>query len=240
MGPSIVRDDEKSPVHRRRHIERQISDLNVPPGRRDSPSVRQQRRAIRLPARARRRQGAALSHRSDDGDDAGAERRQDGDAPARGLGDTAGHSARIIWHAGLAFRKRRRQVEATSQNVGPHLFGPACGGPLNTTRGQPIVPTAASSSLQGPAMTREEITAMFTRRAAAWQAHDAAALASDHALDAVVVSPTGGVLEGRVEIQRIYQVWFTAFPDLRFTDRDLLIDDHRVVLIMTVAGTHAG
>jgi len=89
-------------------------------------------------------------------------------------------------------------------------------------------------------MTREEITAMFTRRAAAWQAHDAAALASDHALDAVVVSPTGGVLEGRVEIQRIYQVWFTAFPDLRFTDRDLLIDDHRVVLIMTVAGTHAG
>jgi steroid delta-isomerase-like uncharacterized protein len=89
-------------------------------------------------------------------------------------------------------------------------------------------------------MTREDITAMFTRRTAAWHAHDAAALASDHAIDAVVVSPTGGVLEGRAEIQRIYQVWFTAFPDLGFTDQDLLIDDNRAALIMTVAGTHAG
>ena len=89
-------------------------------------------------------------------------------------------------------------------------------------------------------MTREEITVMFTRRAAAWDAHDAVALASDHAPDAVAISPTGGVLEGREEIQRIYQVWFTAFPDLRFTARDLLIDGDRVAMIMTVAGTHAG
>jgi steroid delta-isomerase-like uncharacterized protein len=89
-------------------------------------------------------------------------------------------------------------------------------------------------------MNREEITAMFTRREAAWQAHDAAALASDHAFDAVVVSPTGGLLEGRGEIERIYQVWFTAFPDLCFTDRDLLIDENRAALVMTVAGTHSG
>jgi uncharacterized protein (TIGR02246 family) len=89
-------------------------------------------------------------------------------------------------------------------------------------------------------MTREEITAMFTRRDEAWHAHDAAGLASDHATDAVVISPTGGVLEGRDDIQRIYQVWFTGFPDLRFTERDLLIDGDRVALIMTVAGTHAG
>ena len=89
-------------------------------------------------------------------------------------------------------------------------------------------------------MTREEITAMFTRREEAWHAHDAAALASDHAIDAVVISPTGGVLEGRDDIQRIYQVWFTAFPDLRFSERDLLIDGDRVALIMTVVGTHAG
>jgi steroid delta-isomerase-like uncharacterized protein len=89
-------------------------------------------------------------------------------------------------------------------------------------------------------MTREEITAMFTRRDAAWDAHDAAALASDHAPECVVISPTGGVLEGRDEIQRIYQVWFTAFPDLRFSERDLLIDGDRVALVMTVVGTHAG
>jgi steroid delta-isomerase-like uncharacterized protein len=89
-------------------------------------------------------------------------------------------------------------------------------------------------------MTREEMTAMFKRRDAAWDAHDAAALASDHATNAVVISPTGGVLEGRDDIQRVYQIWFTAFPDLRFSERDLLIDGDRVALVMTVAGTHAG
>jgi steroid delta-isomerase-like uncharacterized protein len=89
-------------------------------------------------------------------------------------------------------------------------------------------------------MTREEITAMFRRREVAWRAHDAATLANDHSPDAVVISPTGGVLEGREEIQRVYQIWFTAFPDLQFTEYDFLIDDQGVALLMTVAGSHAG
>jgi uncharacterized protein (TIGR02246 family) len=89
-------------------------------------------------------------------------------------------------------------------------------------------------------MTREEITAIFKRREVAWDEHDAVALAADHAPDAVVISPTGGVLEGRTDIERIYKVWFTAFPDLYFKERDLLIDNDRAALVMTVEGTHAG
>ena len=89
-------------------------------------------------------------------------------------------------------------------------------------------------------MTREEITAMFKRREAAWRAHDAATLAADHAPNAVVISPTGGVLEGREEIQRVYQIWFTAFPDLQFNEYDFLIDGDGVALLMTVTGSHAG
>jgi steroid delta-isomerase-like uncharacterized protein len=89
-------------------------------------------------------------------------------------------------------------------------------------------------------MTREEIMAIFMRREAAWRAHDAAALAADHAPDAIVISPTGGLLEGREDIERVYRVWFTAFPDLDFTERDVLIDGDRVVLVSTVKGTHAG
>ena len=89
-------------------------------------------------------------------------------------------------------------------------------------------------------MTREEIMALFTRREAAWRAHDAAALAADHATDGVVISPTGGVLEGRGDIERIYRIWFTAFPDLAFATTDLLIDCERAVLVATVTGTHAG
>ena len=89
-------------------------------------------------------------------------------------------------------------------------------------------------------MTREEIMAFFTRREAAWRAHDAAALAADHALDAIVISPTGGVLKGREHIERIYRVWFTAFPDLAFASTDLLVDGDRAVLVTTVTGTHDG
>ena len=89
-------------------------------------------------------------------------------------------------------------------------------------------------------MTREEIMAIFTRREAAWRAHDAAALAADHAPDAIVISPTGGVLEGREDIERVYRIWFKAFPDLGFTERDVLVDGDRAVLVFTVTGTHAG
>ena len=70
--------------------------------------------------------------------------------------------------------------------------------------------------------------------------HDAPALAADHALDGTVVSPTGGVLEGRSEIERIYRVWFTAFPDLVFSTEMLLVDGDRAALLWRMSGTHAG
>jgi steroid delta-isomerase-like uncharacterized protein len=88
--------------------------------------------------------------------------------------------------------------------------------------------------------TRETILALFARRETAWRARDAAALAADHAADGVVVSPTGGVLEGRAEIERIYRVWFSAFPDLSVTVEDLLVDDERAALLCRVSGTHLG
>src|SRR5688572_32260839 len=95
---------------------------------------------------------------------------------------------------------------------------------------------AYSTHEPGPAtggrpMTREQIFALFARREASWRARDAPALASDHAPDGVVVSPTGGVLEGRAEIERIYRVWFVAFPDLNFTTEDLLVDNDRAALL---------
>ncbi|MGH9370196.1 MAG: ester cyclase [Vicinamibacterales bacterium] len=89
-------------------------------------------------------------------------------------------------------------------------------------------------------MTRDEVLALFERREAAWRNRDAVALAADHARDSVVVSPTGGVLEGRADIEHIYKVWFVAFPDLTFTTEDLIIDNDRVALLCRVAGTHLG
>jgi len=89
-------------------------------------------------------------------------------------------------------------------------------------------------------MTREAIASLFERRAENWRTHDAAALAADHAPTCVVISPTGGVLEGRDEVERIYRIWFTAFPDLTVTTSDILIDGDRAALVFTISGTHAG
>jgi uncharacterized protein (TIGR02246 family) len=89
-------------------------------------------------------------------------------------------------------------------------------------------------------MGREEIKALFARRNAAWAAKDAHTLASLHSATGTVTSPTGGVLEGRDEIERIYNVWVSAFPDLDVRIEELIIDEPRVVEIAHVTGTHSG
>jgi steroid delta-isomerase-like uncharacterized protein len=89
-------------------------------------------------------------------------------------------------------------------------------------------------------MTRAEVVALFERREAAWRTKDAAALAADHAPHGVVISPTGGVLEGRADIERIYRVWFNAFADYVFGIEDLIIEGDRVALLGRVTGRHSG
>lgn len=89
-------------------------------------------------------------------------------------------------------------------------------------------------------MTRDEILALIAQRKAAWVTRDAGALAATHSENGTVVSPFGGVQEGRVEIERIYRLWFSAFPDIVFHQDDVLIDDDRAALIGRMAATHAG
>ena len=91
-----------------------------------------------------------------------------------------------------------------------------------------------------PGVTRDEIHALLARGLAAWKARDAAALAALHSPSSVVASPTGGVLEGREEIQRVYRVWLAAFPDLTTHEDAELIDGDRAVQVLRFSGTHAG
>jgi len=88
-------------------------------------------------------------------------------------------------------------------------------------------------------MTRDDGLALMDRRNAAWAARDPAALAATHAETGVVISPTGGVLEGRAEIERVYRLWMSAFPDLVWEPQELLIDGDRIVQIARLSGTHA-
>ena len=89
-------------------------------------------------------------------------------------------------------------------------------------------------------MMRDEILALVKRRHEAWVNHDVPALAACHAEAGIVISPMGGVLEGRGEIERVYRQWFSAFPDVRMSMDNVLIDGNLAVEIARMSGTHTG
>ena len=90
-------------------------------------------------------------------------------------------------------------------------------------------------------MTRDEIAALFARRHATFNDHEAAALADDYSDDATVESPlAGGVATGREAIERLYVTFFAAFTDIRLDDDELLIDGDAVALFGRMTGTDKG
>jgi steroid delta-isomerase-like uncharacterized protein len=89
-------------------------------------------------------------------------------------------------------------------------------------------------------MTRQEITSFFADRQARWDAHDAVALAADHAEDGMVHSPMHGPRRGRHAIAGSYRALFDAFPDWKFSGDDLIIDGDRVAQPFSAEATHVG
>lgn len=89
-------------------------------------------------------------------------------------------------------------------------------------------------------MTRNQIVELMQRRNDAWAARDIKGLVATYAENAVVVSPFGGVQEGRAEIERTYRLWFGAFADIFFIPEDPVIDGQRLVQIAMMKGTHTG
>ena len=90
-------------------------------------------------------------------------------------------------------------------------------------------------------MTREEITALFTRRQQAFQRLDAEALAADYSDDATVDSPlAGGSATGREAIEKVYATYFAAFPDLKVVGEMLLIEGDSVAQLVRITGTDNG
>jgi steroid delta-isomerase-like uncharacterized protein len=89
-------------------------------------------------------------------------------------------------------------------------------------------------------MTVKEIAAFFDRRGEAWARNDALTLSADYAENAVLHSPTAGIVIGRSAIERVYRVWMSAFPDLKVETDDLIIADDRVAQVVTVSGTDTG
>jgi steroid delta-isomerase-like uncharacterized protein len=90
-------------------------------------------------------------------------------------------------------------------------------------------------------MTREHIQTLFDQRHGALARHDSVALANLHSEVGSLESPAaGGTVRGRAAIERVYQAWFTAFPDSLFASDELIVDRDRVVEVATISGTATG
>lgn len=86
-------------------------------------------------------------------------------------------------------------------------------------------------------MTREEIAEFFTKRDAAWQRHDSAALAADHTENGIVESPLREKVQGHAAILNSYSDFFTSFPDAQYSTENILIDGNKVVQYTKMTGT---
>jgi C-1 hydroxylase len=75
---------------------------------------------------------------------------------------------------------------------------------------------------------------------AAWNAHDADAVAAVFAEDAVVVDSGVGEVRGREAIRARGAGMLAAFPDLRLDRRSLVVDDRANADEWTLTGTHQG
>lgn len=90
-------------------------------------------------------------------------------------------------------------------------------------------------------MTRDEIVTMFAERQNAINRRDVDFIVNQHAADCEQISPmAGGTVQGRQAIGRLYETWFTGFPDLVWTSDEVLIDGDRVTQMTTQSGTDTG
>ena len=89
-------------------------------------------------------------------------------------------------------------------------------------------------------MTKPEIDAFLAHHQQSFASRSAATIAGDHTEHGTFESPAAAVVTGRAEIQKVYEYWLSAFPDMDFTWQDPIIEGDRVALFWHFGGTVAG
>jgi predicted ester cyclase len=89
-------------------------------------------------------------------------------------------------------------------------------------------------------MTRPEIEALLARHARSFVSRSAETLAADHTEDGTFYSPAAGTVQGREAIQKVYDYWLEAFPDMAMTWETPLIDGDRAAIFWRFSGTLTG
>ncbi len=87
----------------------------------------------------------------------------------------------------------------------------------------------------------ERIKEVITQLLAAWNSHDpqrvAACYTEDcYGMDVAVARPQ----IGREGVQHMFEAYYIAFPDLKITPDDIIIDGNRVAIFWTARATHNG
>jgi steroid delta-isomerase-like uncharacterized protein len=90
-------------------------------------------------------------------------------------------------------------------------------------------------------MTRDEIIALDERGMRAWDAHDTDTFTSLFADDFVYVDdsvPTP--MKSADEVRSYMEAWYTAFPDMRATEMNRVVDEDSVAAEVEFTGTNTG
>ena len=90
------------------------------------------------------------------------------------------------------------------------------------------------------AMTRAEVEAFLARHKQSFESRSARTLAADHAENGTLQTPAEGTVTGRAEIQRVYEFWLTAFPDMDFGWDEPVVEGNRVAFFWDFEGTSSG
>jgi predicted ester cyclase len=89
-------------------------------------------------------------------------------------------------------------------------------------------------------MTRPEIDALLARHQLSFAGRRAETIAADHTEQGTFYSPAAGTVTGRAAIQKVYEYWLAAFPDMSFTWDAPIVEGDRAALFWHFGGTLAG
>ena len=89
-------------------------------------------------------------------------------------------------------------------------------------------------------MTRQDIVALLDRHKLSFASRSPEKLAADHIERGTFYSPAAGLVEGRDKIQKVYEYWLAAFPDMEMTWDAPLVDGDRAAIFWQFRGTADG
>jgi len=89
-------------------------------------------------------------------------------------------------------------------------------------------------------MTRPEIDALLSRHLQSFASRSASTLAADHTEHGTFASPAANTVTGRQNIQKVYEYWLSAFPDMDFSWGPPIVEGQRVALFWRFSGTASG